>query len=213
MWSRLREQTRWSACSRCPSAQASEGDVCFRWSCSSSTSRLHTSWLGVERLLAPEQPQAASKPCLLAEAVQAFIQREHEFKFVAVQPHTLEGESIPDVRAVSCALTPGPWLYGACSIVGCIMLLACRLLPQCSDSQSWPARISASSCPAQVICAKWNDDAYKARRCPPEEWAQRWSPYGIESVWQDDVLPCRVYLRQLGDGAGTAWGAWPCGIA
>ena len=34
-------------------------------------------------------------------------------------------------------------------------------------------------------------------RCPPEEFKRRWAPWGIDRVWndQEDVLPCRVYLR------------------
>ncbi|KAL0054242.1 hypothetical protein WJX82_005995 [Trebouxia sp. C0006] len=44
------------------------------------------------------------------------------------------------------------------------------------------------------IC-QWDDQTYKKRRCPPEEWARRYTQYGIDRVWRDDVLPCRVYLR------------------
>lgn len=47
----------------------------------------------------------------------------------------------------------------------------------------------------QVLCASNTDDAYRARRCPPEEWARRWAVHGIDRVWRSDVLPCRLYLR------------------
>ncbi|GBF99319.1 hypothetical protein Rsub_12100 [Raphidocelis subcapitata] len=77
-------------------------------------------------------------------AVQAFIQREHEFRFVAVRPTALDG-----ARQERLA----------------------------------------------VLCAANTDEEYRARRCPPDEWARRWGRYGIDRVWRDDVLPCRVYLR------------------
>ncbi|KAL6757989.1 hypothetical protein V8C86DRAFT_2609319 [Haematococcus lacustris] len=80
-----------------------------------------------------------------ADTVAAFIAREQEFKFVAVTPHSLQGEPQYELRA--------------------------------------------------VVCARWNDEDYKARRCPPEEWQRRWAPHGITRVWREDVLPCRVYLR------------------
>eukprot|EP00983_Pelagomonas_calceolata_P134377 1162056-Pelagomonas_calceolata.AAC.2 len=51
----------------------------------------------------------------------------------------------------------------------------------------------------QVICAAWNDEDYKATRCPPDEWQSRWSVHGVQQVWGvPDILPCRVYLRQVG---------------
>ncbi|GIL88461.1 hypothetical protein Vretimale_15378 [Volvox reticuliferus] len=76
--------------------------------------------------------------------VAAFIAREHEFRFVAVEPYDLNGVSIGRKA---------------------------------------------------VICARNTDAAYRAMRCPPDEWARRWAVHGISRVWRDDVLPCRVYLR------------------
>ena len=54
-----------------------------------------------------------------------------------------------------------------------------------------------------VVCAAWADAPYRAARCPPDEWARRYSgtypdgtPFTIASVWDDpDVLPCRAYAR------------------
>ncbi|KAF5841123.1 hypothetical protein DUNSADRAFT_14299 [Dunaliella salina] len=47
-----------------------------------------------------------------------------------------------------------------------------------------------------VICAAWDDEHYKATRCPPEEWHNRWSVHGVQQVWGvPGILPCRVYLR------------------
>ncbi|KAF5841124.1 hypothetical protein DUNSADRAFT_14299 [Dunaliella salina] len=50
--------------------------------------------------------------------------------------------------------------------------------------------------PETVICAAWDDEHYKATRCPPEEWHNRWSVHGVQQVWGvPGILPCRVYLR------------------
>ncbi|KAF6259418.1 hypothetical protein COO60DRAFT_1008858 [Scenedesmus sp. NREL 46B-D3] len=46
-----------------------------------------------------------------------------------------------------------------------------------------------------VLCGANTDAHYKATRCPPDEWARRWCVHGIDRVWRDDILPCRVYLR------------------
>lgn len=78
------------------------------------------------------------------EAVSAFIAREHEFRFVAVRPLTLDGSQ--------------------------------------RDRMA-------------VLCAANTDERYKSRRCPPPEWERRWARHGVDRVWRDDVLPCRVYLR------------------
>ena len=81
------------------------------------------------------------------EAINAFIQREHEFKFVAVKP------------------TP----FDDCN----------------SNEEERTA----------VICARNTDEAYRAKRCPPAEWSRRYGRHGLTSIWREDVLPCRVYLR------------------
>eukprot|EP00873_Tetraselmis_striata_P011088 jgi/Tetstr1/431352/TSEL_021043.t1 len=78
------------------------------------------------------------------QAVKDFVEREHEFRFVAVEAEELDGSP-------------------------------CRQLA--------------------LICARFSDEEYKAKRCPPHEWQQRYVQYGVERVWRDDVLPCRVYLR------------------
>lgn len=46
-----------------------------------------------------------------------------------------------------------------------------------------------------VICARNTDENYRQTRCPPEEWERRYGKHGLTSIWRDDVLPCRVYLR------------------
>lgn len=78
-------------------------------------------------------------------SVAAFIEREHEFRFVAVEPlHSDSGRPLGR-RA--------------------------------------------------VVCARWDDASYRQRRCPPHEWQRRYGEHGVERIWTDDVLPCRVYLR------------------
>lgn len=47
----------------------------------------------------------------------------------------------------------------------------------------------------QVMCARWDDESYKARRCPPKEWSRRYGRHGVTRIWRDDVFPCRAYLR------------------
>jgi len=46
-----------------------------------------------------------------------------------------------------------------------------------------------------VICARNTDENYRQTRCPPEEWERRYGKHGLTSIWREDVLPCRVYLR------------------
>ncbi len=47
----------------------------------------------------------------------------------------------------------------------------------------------------QVLCTRFSDEEYIARRCPPAEFAARWGRHGIDRIWRDDILPCRVYCR------------------
>lgn len=77
-------------------------------------------------------------------SIAAFVEREHEFRFTAVSPLTLEGD---------------------------------------------PTGTMA------VLCTANTDEEYRSGRCPPEEFARRWAVWGIDRIWRDDVLPCRVYLR------------------
>ena len=73
----------------------------------------------------------------------------------------------------------------------------CRAGPPPSHTRSVP-HIPPPRPPhtlAKVLCAKYTDEEYKARRCPPAEFESRWAVHGVTRVWRDDVLPCRVYLR------------------
>ncbi|EFN60065.1 hypothetical protein CHLNCDRAFT_18676 [Chlorella variabilis] len=46
-----------------------------------------------------------------------------------------------------------------------------------------------------VVCARWDDAQYRRRRCPPDEWQRRYGRHGVQQIWTDNVVPCRVYLR------------------
>uniref|UniRef100_A0A7N0URP9 Uncharacterized protein n=1 Tax=Kalanchoe fedtschenkoi TaxID=63787 RepID=A0A7N0URP9_KALFE len=78
--------------------------------------------------------------------IPSFIQRELEFRFLAVFLETLEGK---------------PYEHPA------------------------------------VICARYSDEEFFRIRCKgsKEIFNQHYGRYNIEKIWQDDVLPCRVYLR------------------
>lgn len=91
------------------------------------------------------------------ESIQAFIQREHEFRFVAVTPHKLKRNSNEN-----------------------------------SEEEPLATLVEER---AAVICARNTDANYRQRRCPPEEWERRYGKHGLTSIWRDDVMPCRVYLR------------------
>lgn len=34
-----------------------------------------------------------------------------------------------------------------------------------------------------VVCARWDDDSYRRRRCPPHEWQRRYGKHGVERIW------------------------------
>ncbi|PIN08801.1 hypothetical protein CDL12_18620 [Handroanthus impetiginosus] len=78
--------------------------------------------------------------------IPSYIEREHEFRFLAVTPETFNG-----------------LLYTTPS----------------------------------VLCARYSDEEYFQNRCKGSEeiFFQRYGRYGIQKIWMDDILPCRVYLR------------------
>ncbi|KAL0433967.1 UNVERIFIED_CONTAM: hypothetical protein Slati_2731000 [Sesamum latifolium] len=78
--------------------------------------------------------------------IPSFIEREHEFRFLAVIPETFNG-----------------LLYTTPS----------------------------------VLCARYSDEEYFLNRCKgsKEIFFQRYGRHGIDKIWVDDILPCRVYLR------------------
>ncbi|EPS59444.1 hypothetical protein M569_15363, partial [Genlisea aurea] len=78
--------------------------------------------------------------------VPSFIEREHEFRFLAVTPETFNG-----------------LFYATPS----------------------------------VLCARYSDEEYFLNRCQGnvDVLYQQYGRYGIEKIWVDDILPCRLYLR------------------
>lgn len=36
----------------------------------------------------------------------------------------------------------------------------------------------------QVICGRWDDASYRARRCPPDEFNRRFAVHGVDRVWR-----------------------------
>ncbi|RZC80709.1 hypothetical protein C5167_043284 [Papaver somniferum] len=121
----------------------------------------HTAPIFFERGIANPQTQEISslsvEPCegetlvvtvfeIKESEIPSFIEREHEFRFLAVVPQTLEG----------------------------------TLFHQ-------PA----------VLCGRYSDKEYFEFRCKgsKEIYHERYGRYGIEKIWRDDILPCRVYLR------------------
>eukprot|EP00899_Mesostigma_viride_P001968 jgi/Mesvir1/11772/Mv00139-RA.1 len=67
---------------------------------------------------------------------------------------------------------------------------------------------NASKHPA-VVCGRYSDLEFREKRCKSaEEYHHHYGQYGIETIWRDDILPCRTYLRHcvlaarsLGDAA------------
>nr|XP_043628457.1 uncharacterized protein LOC122599912 [Erigeron canadensis] len=78
--------------------------------------------------------------------IPSYIEREHEFRFLAVQPETLDGH-----------------------------------------------RYATSA----VLCARYSDEEYFQNRCKGKQeiYHERYGRFGIDKIWRDDVLPCRVYCR------------------
>ncbi|KZV48046.1 hypothetical protein F511_28971, partial [Dorcoceras hygrometricum] len=100
--------------------------------------------------LSVEQSEAESVVITIFEIqrteVSSFIEREHEFRFLAVTPETFNG-----------------LFYTS------------------------PA----------VLCTRYSDEEYLLNRCSgsDEIFFHRYGQYGINKIWLDDILPCRVYLR------------------
>ncbi|KAF3456281.1 hypothetical protein FNV43_RR00931 [Rhamnella rubrinervis] len=78
--------------------------------------------------------------------IPAYIEREIEYRFLAVLPETLDGK---------------PFDYPA------------------------------------VLCARYTDEEFIRMRCKGSKdmFYQLYGQYNIDKIWQDDILPCRAYLR------------------
>lgn len=36
----------------------------------------------------------------------------------------------------------------------------------------------------QVVCGRFDDEEYKARRCPPDEFQKRYGQFGVHTIWR-----------------------------
>jgi hypothetical protein len=111
---------------------------------------------GIANVATKEMSSLSVEPCsaesilvtvfeISIQEVPAFIEREHEFRFLGVALFSLSGE---------------------------ILLKKA------------------------VVCARYSDEEYRKYRCQDnEEYQRRYGRFGIEKIWRDDLLPCRVYLR------------------
>lgn len=107
-------------------------------------------------------------------AIAAWLDREHEYRFLAVRPYTLNGEP----EAALAVRRQGSELYR--KLFGTVR----AGLPRGGAFLSWPAqRLMHARCAAQVVCARFEDAEYKARRCPPDEWQRRYGRFGLDRVW------------------------------
>ncbi|CAI5458899.1 unnamed protein product [Closterium sp. Yama58-4] len=90
--------------------------------------------------------------------VPAFIEREHEFRFLLVPPS--------------------------------------RLSPVAASPDSLAAE-SSSPTHGAVICSRYSDQEYLQIRLKGnrDEYEKQYGRWGVERVWDDTLLPCRVYLR------------------
>lgn len=59
-----------------------------------------------------------------------------------------------------------------------------------------PENMDGTSTNAEAImCTRFSDEEYR-KRCKTEQvYYEKYGKYGIEKIWRDDILPCRVYLR------------------
>ncbi|GBG83441.1 hypothetical protein CBR_g37153 [Chara braunii] len=128
--------------------------------------------------------------------VPAFIEREHEFRFLVVYPEVVvEGEEEREVegegeeghvaeekarkeeeeeKEEDAKKKEGEGEGGG-------------------EEERGRGRIGPR--PA-VVCARWDDESYRRIRCQDdEEYYRLYGRHGVDRVWRDDVFPCRAYLR------------------
>mmetsp|Transcript_20168 Transcript_20168/g.49420 ORF Transcript_20168/g.49420 Transcript_20168/m.49420 type:complete len:218 (-) Transcript_20168:155-808(-) len=46
-----------------------------------------------------------------------------------------------------------------------------------------------------TICVKSSDDIYRRKLGSAAKWAEKVTQYGLDAIWTDEVLPCRIYLK------------------
>ncbi|CAI7833017.1 unnamed protein product, partial [Closterium sp. NIES-53] len=97
-----------------------------------------------------------------ATEVPAFMEREHEFRFLLVPPSRLS----------PVAASPG-------------------------SAAAESASLALEPTPVAVICSRYSDQEYLQIRLKgdTEEYERQYGRWGVARVWDDSLLPCRVYLR------------------
>jgi len=136
----------------------------------------------------------------------AYVEREHELRFVAVQAKPIPGGKVhynPDAKRNKCGsaveIAGNPiWDHGEapCDNGHCSRYKNGRK----DDHAEAPAGAETESTHTwAVLCARFSDEEYKTQRCRDEsEFHDRYVQYGVTKIWKDlddPILPCRPYLR------------------
>jgi hypothetical protein len=68
-----------------------------------------------------------------------------------------------------------------------------------TDARAVTAALStAQPCARGILCAGWNSDSeQQAARGASVDLPAVYARWGIDRIWRDDSLPCRVYLRHV----------------
>lgn len=123
---------------------------------------------GIARLETKEYSSLSVEPCegasilvstfqIPSSELDAYYQREHEFRFVWVPPSSYE--FVDDAKNVK--------------------------------------NYEGDEKTQGLICARFSDEEYLRERCggSKEKLFQNYGKHGITKIWDDDILPCRPYLR------------------
>ncbi|KAH9683610.1 hypothetical protein KPL71_027739 [Citrus sinensis] len=120
--------------------------------------------------------------------IPAFIKREHEFRFLAVLPETLDGKPFTN-RAVLCARSSDEEFFQIrCKDDVAVAILYLSLVSHCINPL---ASLVALSC--LLFLKSWH--RLRITSGSKEIYFHHYGRYNIDKIWRDDILPCRVYLR------------------
>eukprot|EP00887_Chlorella_sp_A99_P003921 scaffold11.g3921.t1 len=120
------------------------------------------------------------------QAIAAFVDREHEFRFCAVRAAPLDGAG---AGGATSGGTSGDVSGGASGSA------AASSGASGSASGDGAGTAASGAFPWAVVCTRNDDERYRATRCPPELWEEMYGVHGIDRLWRDDIKPCRAYLR------------------
>lgn len=136
----------------------------------------------------------------------AYVEREHELRFVAVQAKEIPGGRVqynPHAIRKKCGsaveIAGNPiWDHGdvPCNNGHCARYK--DWMKEAHDKAPASAEVETTHTWA-VLCARFSDEEYKTQRCKDEaEFHERYVQYGVTKIWKDlddPILPCRPYLR------------------